>query len=125
MANRVYCFTTTDGETVDLEFPPGMVPAKIRLKHGRVAHRDYRAERAQGIIKTETASRHGRGKAKWPMDPCVGSGVHASQGKELADFLEKRGCPTEVVDGDPIYRTPKHRKKALGLRGLHDRNSFN
>lgn len=121
-----YCFTVPDtGETVEREYPLGKAPPKIRLRNRRTAHRDYRAERAQGLVKNETASRRGRGKSCWPMAPCYASGVHASQAGELREHLRKRGCPTEVTpDGDPIYTSKEHRRKALKARGLHDRNSF-
>lgn len=65
-------------------------------------------------------------KKIWPMKPCYASGVHASQAQELRDHLAKRGCPTEVTpSGDPIYTSAAHRKKALKIRGMHDKASFN
>lgn len=61
----------------------------------------------------------------WPALTCFASGVHASQAQELRDYLRERGCPTEVTEnGDPVYTSPAHRKKALKLRGMYDRDSF-
>jgi hypothetical protein len=60
---------------------------------------------------------------EWPMPPCVASGVNAAQAEQLSDFLEDRDCPTEVTpDGDPIYVSPEHRRKALKLRGMYDKS---
>lgn len=60
------------------------------------------------------------------MEPCCASGVHASQAQELREHLADRGCPTEVTtDGDPIYTSAAHRKKALKCRGMFDKASFN
>lgn len=116
----IYCWITENGETMERYFPMMEVPEFMVLPDKRIAHRDYRAERHVGNVAE--CSERSRG---WPMDPCVGSGVHASQGPELAKYLKERGCPTEVVDGDPIYTSAVHRKKALKIRGQHDRASFN
>jgi hypothetical protein len=75
--------------------------------------RDFSAERKS--LQTETAP-------GWPMAPCVSSGVDPSQAQELRDFLKKSGVPTEVTSqGDPIYRTPTHQKRALAARGMHNK----
>jgi hypothetical protein len=56
---------------------------------------------------------------------CCASGVHASQAGELRDYLSSRGVPTEVTaEGDPVYVSAKHRKKALKARGLFDKSAF-
>lgn len=60
----------------------------------------------------------------WPLE-CVASGVAPSQAQELRDFYKSHGCPTEVTeDGNPVYRSAAHRKKALKCRGFHDRASY-
>ena len=60
----------------------------------------------------------------WPIE-CVASGVAPSQAQELRDFYRKNGCPTEVTDdGNPVYRSAAHRRKALKLRGFKDRASY-
>lgn len=134
-----YCFSTEDGRVCEESFFRGEAPEFIRVwridahPHFRAklypskdieglterAYRDYRAENVTGTVASSQSKPSG-----WPMAPCVGSGVHASQGKELSDYLKERSCPTEVVDGDPIYISPAHRKKALKLRGLHDKASY-
>jgi hypothetical protein len=59
------------------------------------------------------------------MEPCFASGVNAVQAPELRKFLADRGCATEVTsEGDPIYRSAGHRKKALKLRGMYDKASY-
>lgn len=56
---------------------------------------------------------------------CVASGVHPSQRRELEDFLAKKGVPTKVdEDGNPIYTSAAHRRKALKARGMHDKSSY-
>ena len=60
----------------------------------------------------------------WPLE-CVASGVHPSQAGELRKFYADHGCPTEVTaDGNPVYRSAAHRKKALKLRGFKDKSSY-
>ena len=62
--------------------------------------------------------------AGWPLE-CVASGVHPSQAGELRKFFTDHGCPTEVTaDGNPVYRSAAHRRKALKLRGFKDKASF-
>lgn len=62
--------------------------------------------------------------AAWPMQPCVASGVNASQGEELRKFFSGHGESVVVVDGDPVYESPSQRKKLLKLRGFVDRSSY-
>ena len=60
----------------------------------------------------------------WPLE-CVASGVHPSQAGELRKFFTDHGCPTEVTaDGNPVYRSAAHRRKALKLRGFKDKASY-
>lgn len=106
----IYCYRTTDGEVSEKQFPLGGAPEKVRVGR-KVARRDYQAENTKVPVT--------RG---WPMEPCIGSGVNAAQAQELRDFFQKHNCPTEVVDGDPVYRDKNHRDRALKLRGYHDRN---
>jgi len=121
----IYCFTTNDGETVERHYSfHHTIPEVIRV-HGKTARRDRQAEGVpRGVVKgSKTPVKQGHGK--WPMEPCFASGVNANQAQELRDYLAKRGCPTEVTkDGDPIYTSAEHRRKALKLRGMHDKNSF-
>jgi hypothetical protein len=108
----MYCYTA-DFDTVERFFRMGEAPQSIRLEDGRVATRDYRAERI-GM-----PARKG-----WPLE-CFASGVHESQAGELRDFFAKHGESITVTkDGNPVYTSPAQRKRALKLRGLCDRNSF-
>jgi len=110
-----YCYTVPGGITVEREFERGEAPPTIVLDDGVVAERDYRAEHSP---------RRRSGDAAWPIE-CIGSGVNAAQAGELRDLLREKGVPTEVTrDGNPVYRDPYHRKRALRARGLHDRNAF-
>lgn len=119
----IYCFTTQNGETIERAFPMGAVPAKIQY-HDMLAYRDRRAEGIVGFVKgSKTPVK--QGYAKYPMEPCIASGVHASQAQELRDFHKRHGLDIEVTnDGDPIYKSAAQRRKALKSRGMYDRNSF-
>lgn len=79
-----------------------------------LAHRDFQAEMSPKVA--------GRG---WPMEPCYGSGVNAAQAGELRKYLSDRGVPTEITsEGDPVYTSAGHRKKALAARGMHDNAAY-
>ena len=126
-----YCYRTEDGDILERVFPMGEAPEAITFypkelgKQKEVAVRDYGAEGVTGaVVGTENPTKRSKPKRPWPM-ACVGSGVHASQAQELRDHLAERGCSTEVTpDGDPIYTSASHRKKALKIRGFHDKASF-
>jgi hypothetical protein len=116
-----YCYRTEDGEIIDRVFPRGEAPGEVRLEDGRMAVRDLRAELAGSTVSVRG---QGASSRTWPLT-CYASGVHAHQAGELRKYLRDRGCPTEISpDGDPIYTSAAHRKKALKVRGMHDRNSF-
>jgi len=121
----IYCYSTEDGEIHDLEFPMGEAPKRVELLAGHViATRNYQAEGVSGSVIGTNNPVKSRTR-KWPMAPCYASGVHASQAGELRKHLKERGCSTEVTpNGDPIYTSAAHRKKALKIRGMHDRNSY-
>lgn len=86
----------------------------MEVEHeGQTFRRSYRAERA-GVPAQKG----------WPME-CIASGVNAADAQKLRDEFIRCGVPTEVTrDGDPIYTSATHRKKALKARGLIDRRSF-
>jgi len=87
----------------------------VTLEDGSVAVRCFRAEVAQLGTPAKTG---------WPIE-CVASGVNAAQADDLRKFFVERGCPTEVSpDGNPIYTSAAHRRKALKVRGFKDRSSF-
>lgn len=100
------------GEVIDLPFSVAERPKEV-IKDGKKFVRSFRSERP-GIPSSPG----------WPLT-CTASGVHPSQAGELREFLRKSGCPTEVTkDGNPVYTSAAHRKKALKVRGMHDRASF-
>jgi len=119
----LYCFTTEDGETVERMFSCDEVPERVQVGR-KAAYRDRGSEHVRGFVVGSKAPVK-RGHGRWPMEPCIASGVQPSQAGELCDYLKERGVPTEISkDGDPIYTSAAHRRKALKVRGIHDRNSF-
>lgn len=85
------------------------------LIDGRVFKRD-RASEFGGVSVPSSSG--------WPME-CVASGVHPSQAGELRKYFADHGCPTEVTaDGNPVYRSAAHRKRALKLRGFRDNSAY-
>jgi hypothetical protein len=108
-----YCYSDDVGKVHERVFRMGQAPKLIRLNDGRVAVRDFQAEHVSMPSS-----------AGWPLE-CIASGVNAAQAGELREFFRVNGCPTEVTnDGNPVYTSASHRRKALKLRGMHDRNSF-
>lgn len=107
-----YCYSDSKGNIVEQFHPMGEAPEKITI-NGEECGRDFAAE------QTGRPSRIG-----WPIT-CYASGVNANQAQELRDELKRCGVPTEVtVNGDPVYTSHEHRKKALKARAMHDNNSF-
>ena len=120
----IYIFSTDDGEVVERAFPMGTCPASVTVG-GRLAHRNRSLEYPHTFVKgTKTPVKRGNGI--WPMNGCVASGVQPDQAQELRDFYKKHGMNVEVnKDRDPIYTSAKQRHKALKIRGIHDKNSYN
>jgi len=105
----VYCYSNRDGKVIEKLYPVGKAPDVLKGGY----ERDYGAE---GATVPPTKG--------WPLE-CIGSGVNATQRKELSDHLKRSGVPTEISrDGNPIYRDKNHRRRALKARGLTDKNSF-
>jgi len=72
-----------------------------------------------------TAQQSGRKDtaANWPMesDAC---GVHPDQARDYAKHLREQGVPTEVLpNGNPIFTSREHRKRACAATGMYDRNA--
>lgn len=110
-----YTFVTDDGEQFEHVCGYKELPETITLSDGRIAKRDFAAD----CRTVSTAS-----SAGWPIT-CYASGVHASQAQELRDYYKSHGCPTEVTNnGDPIYTSSSHQKKALKCRGLVNKSSY-
>jgi len=107
----IYCYTTEDGHTHERHFKLGTAPPHIITLAGK-AKRDLQAENV-GIP--------GKG---WPLT-CCASGVNAADAGKLRKCLADAGVPTEVTpDGDPVYLSAVHRRKALKARGLFDKASY-
>ena len=109
----IYCYKTEQGVTDEMVFPFGEAPETVEI-NGEIALRDWAAE-------------HGcprRAGGGWPFE-CLASGVRPEQAGELRELFRREGVPTEVSsDGNPIYTSPGHRRKALMVRGFCDRNSY-
>lgn len=109
----IYCYETEEGEIVERMFDIGKAPKTITVD-GVKATRCIAAE----LVSVPATS-------GWPLT-CYASGVNAEDADKLRDHLAKKGVPTEVTpDGDPVYTSHSHRKKALKVRGLHDRSGYN
>lgn len=111
-----YCYRSRDKQRklITRVFPVSERPESFKEK-GRIFDRSREDEWAGVSVPASSG---------WPME-CVASGVNPSQAQELRDFYSSHGCPTEVTkDGNPVYRSAAHRKKALKLRGFKDRASY-
>jgi hypothetical protein len=116
----IYCYRTRDGQLVERSFRIGTAPKSIRVD-GKTARRSLADETKDLRVGSEHENRP---SGTWPMT-CVASGVNAEQAPELRNFLKSAGVPTEVTsDGDPIYTSARHRRKALKARGMVDKASF-
>ncbi len=111
-----YCYSNDDGHVFERFFKMGDAPSEVVIiSQGRPAvyKRDFQAEQV------------GRpARAGWPLT-CFASGVNANQAQELRDHFKEAGVPTEVtVNGDCVYTSHAHRKRALACRGIYDKASF-
>lgn len=105
-----YAYENPDGSVFWHEQPLSAGPPPEHLAGAR---RSYRTEQVGGP--------HPKG---WPMT-CFASGVHAGDAQKLRDEFKRVGVPTEVTsDGDPVYTSPEHRRRALKARGMHDRAAY-
>lgn len=108
----IYCYETDAGVIVERRFDMGTAPPAI-LVDGVEAKRSFGSE---GVGVPATSG--------WPIT-CYASGVNARDAGALREHLSRKGVPTEVtLDGDPVYRDPAHRRKALKARGLIDRAGY-
>lgn len=108
----VYCYDDDKGNVIERVFPCGHAPKSVRVKE-KTFHRSFYAEK-KGVPSSKC----------WPME-CIASGVNAEQASELRAHLAGKGVPTEVSkDGNPIYTSAAHRRKALKARGMFDRKSY-
>lgn len=117
-----YCYERPDGEIFERAYPMGEAPDFL-VDAGQTCIRSFQAEITTQSVSVKGGSGHVR--RTWPMT-CYGSGVNADQAPELRKHLKDAGVPTEVTrNGDPVYTSAAHRRKALKARGLVDKNSFN
>ena len=109
-----YCYEDRFGKVHERFFAiEERAPVTIMLEDGRHARRCYQAESA-GVPP----------KRGWPME-CIASGVHPEQAGELRREFARCGVLTEVTnDGNPVYRSASHRRRALKCRGFVDRSSY-
>ena len=109
----IYCYSNSEGVIVEQFHKMGDAPTEI-VVDGEVCKRDYQAEQV-GVPA----------KAGWPME-CYASGVNASDADKLRKHFDEIGVPTEVTkNGDPVYTSASHRRRALKARGYYDKHSFN
>ncbi len=111
-----YCYRSKDRhhKLIERVFPSAHIPERV-VEGRRVFVRSRKDE--WGGVSVPSSS-------GWPME-CFASGVHASQAGELRKFFSDHGCPTEVTaDGNPVYRSAAHRRKALKLRGFRDKSAY-
>ncbi len=105
----------------------GEAPSKILRDATRVDSDGTKVPYGPVTFKRDFAAERGGGSnhsKNWPME-CFASGVNAAQAPELRKFFKKKGFECEVsVNGDPIYTSPSHRRKALKLRGFVDRAGY-
>ena len=51
------------------------------------------------------------------------AGVSESEVPAMRKFDKEHGVPTEYKDGDPVMRSPQHRKAYLQAHNIFDRNA--
>jgi len=108
----IYCYETSDGEIIELNFPVGTAPKSVMVGKQRV-FRSFSAEHKS--VPPTTG---------WPIT-CFASGVNAAQAPELREHYRKHGVNVEVTsDGDPVYKNAQQRRKALKCRNMVDRSSY-
>lgn len=109
----IYTYESEDGEFAEHEQPlthPEPPPETI--------------ERDGKVFKRVWGAPGGATPKGWPLT-CFASGVNAADAQKLRDEFKRLGIPTEVTkDGDPIYTSPEHRRRALKARGFVDRASY-
>jgi hypothetical protein len=60
----------------------------------------------------------------WPM-VSTAAGVHPDEVPKMQEIDRKAGIKTQyTADGDPIFRSPGHRKKYLKTHKLIDRSGY-
>lgn len=110
-----YSYSADNGHTIERTFPMGKAPRRLKFK-GRTYRRNYGGE--------WRPHRDGERSKLWPMrSDAFGVGIH--QVEEAAAHMKKMGVPTEYdpATGEAIFRSRQHRKRALEVEEMFDRDA--
>lgn len=110
-----YSYSADNGHTIDRIFPMGKAPRRVKFK-GRTYRRNYRGEWRR--------HRDGERAKLWPMrSDAFGVGIH--QVAEATAHMKKMGVPTEFdpATGEAVFRSGLHRKRAVEVEGMFDRDA--
>ena len=107
-----YCYTNSQGETIDRPFPMGRAPRRVTVEGVRF-DRDFAAQFA--------GKKHNAGQ--WPK-LCDACGVIPQQIPEAEAHLNSMGVPTTfAADGRCILRDNQHRNRVFEALAIHDRDA--
>jgi len=107
-----YCYETKKGKVFDRSYRMGRAPRSIVVD----------GQRAKRSLAAEFCSVPN--SIGYPIE-CLGSGVNAADAGKLRSLLKRKGVPTDVTnDGNPVYTSANHQRRALKARGLHLNNSY-
>ena len=110
----VYCYKCNCGKTKEVQKPMSKCELpELCNRCAFVMHRDFIAE--HGGARSTVSN--------WPQHSDA-AGVDESQTQEAMAHMTKQGCPTEYdSQGRAIFTSRKHRKDALEVMGMYDRNA--
>ena len=87
----------------------------------RVQKLVYRAGKPHWVPVTKNATQL---RPQWPMTS-EGAGVHPSQIAEAEAGSIARGVPVKFTkQGDAIFKSKEHRRKALKMFGMYDEDGY-
>jgi hypothetical protein len=114
----IYCYETPDGEIVERVMTVAEMKAFQESPESEGFKRRIDIEHGSKIMnRTGIDHKWRRGLA------CEASAVHPSQVDEFKQIMADHGCPTDFKKtGEPIYHSRDHRRRAMEIRGLYDRN---
>ncbi len=109
----IYKFKCDCGETAQEKRRMADFDKPMNCACGKTMHRDIRAE--------HTRFRNTPGN--WPMESYA-AGVEPCEIPEMMKIDAEHGVPTDYSsEGDPILRSPQHRKDYCRAHDLFDRNA--
>lgn len=110
-----YCFTTNDGETVERFFKMGKARRRVRLTDGRLATRDFTAEKP-GIIG---------GSSCWPMESyALGCNPDCIEQQIAHDRrIGLRDTEYNPDNGSMVLRGREQRNRVMKAYGFFDRDA--